>query len=86
MIQKIALIASIVLPLWNIPLIYRIVKRRSSRDMSLAWAFGVWTCLALMLPSGLVSQDLVWKVFSVSNFSLFTVVVVTVILFHGRKE
>ena len=42
MIQTIALIASIVLPLWNIPLILKIIRRKSSRDVSMSWAVGVW--------------------------------------------
>ncbi len=85
-LQKIALIASVALPLWNIPLIYRIIQRKSSKDVSLAWALGVWTCLLLMLPSGCVSKDLVWKVFTIVNLVLFTGVVVTVLVFHGEKK
>jgi len=75
MIQKIALIAAIILPLWNIPLILRIVKRKSSADISMYWAIGVWVCLALMAPSSFFSKDLVWRVFSIINFALFSVVV-----------
>ena len=86
MVHKIAMIASIILPLWNIPLILRIVQRRSSRDVSLSWAFGVWGCLVFMLPAGLVSPDPVWKIFSGVNFVFFTAVVVTVLLYHGRKD
>lgn len=84
MIQEIALVSSVVLPLWNIPLIINIVKRKSSRDISLVWALGVWTCLLFMLPSGLLSKDIVWKVFCIANFSLFSLVVVFVL--HFRKE
>lgn len=64
MIQKTVLVAAIALPLWNIPLIARIVRRRSSEDVSMYWAFGIWSCLLLMLPSGLVLGDIVWRVFS----------------------
>ncbi len=63
MIQEIALVAAVVLPLWNIPLIIRIIKRKSSQDISLHWVIGVWVCLALMVPAGFTSQDRVWKVF-----------------------
>ena len=69
------LVAAILLPLWNIPLILRIRQRRSSRDLSLWWVFGVWACLLLMLPSGLQSADLVFRVFTVVNTILFTAVV-----------
>ena len=85
-LQKIALIASVILPLWNIPLIYRIVKMKSSDEISMAWAWGVWGCLAFMLPGGIVSDDYVWKIFTVVNFVLFSGVVVTVLAYRGRKE
>ena len=68
MIDKIALVASIILPLWNIPLILRIIKRRSSEDISVFWAVGVWICLLGILPSGLKSDFLVWKAFAIGNF------------------
>lgn len=85
MFQKIAMIASIVLPLWNIPLIRHIVQRKSSRDVSMAWALGVWGCLALMVPSGILSPDLVWKVFTIVNFVLFSVVVATILIYRKEK-
>lgn len=83
--QKIGLIAAVVLPLWNIPMIVRIVKRKSSEDISLFWALGVWICFVLMAPSGLVSKDLVWKVFNVVNFILFSCVVIAVLIFRKKK-
>ena len=85
MATKIALVAAIILPLWNIPLIVRIVQRKSSEDISLYWALGVWTCLALMAPSAFVSTDVVWRVFSVFNFILFSSVVVFVWLYRKGK-
>jgi hypothetical protein len=85
MIDKIALVASIALPLCNLPLILRIIKRRSSDDISIFWAMGVWLCLLAMLPSGLKSDFLVWKVFSVANFSLFSLVALVTLLFHNKR-
>jgi len=82
MIQKIALIAAIILPLWNIPLIARIIKRRSSKDISLYWVIGVWVCFVLMLPSGIKSSDIVWKVFNIVNFFFFSLVAFFSVLFH----
>ncbi|MCM8813089.1 MAG: hypothetical protein NC924_04035 [Candidatus Omnitrophica bacterium] len=82
MIETVGFIASVVLPLWNIPLIIRIVRLRSSRELSLWWVFGVWTCLILMLPVGIVPSDTVFKVFCVVNFALFSAVVVTVVMFR----
>ena len=86
MIDKIALVASIVLPLWNIPLIVRIIKRRSSDDISLYWAIGVWVCLLAILPSGIKSDFIVWKVFTIANFTLFSAVTICALLFHNRKQ
>ncbi len=76
MIKTIGLIAAIVLPFWNIPLIVKIGKRKSSKDISLAWAVGVFTCMVLMLPAGLISSDAVFRTFTVVNFLLFSAVVV----------
>ena len=84
-LQKIALISAVVLPLWNIPLIIKIVKRKSSKDLSLAWALGVWTCLALMAPSGFTSPDVVWRVFNIFNLGLFTLVVIFVLAYRRGK-
>jgi len=84
MIMKIGLIAAIVLPLWNVPLIVRMAKRKSSQDISLFWVFGVWFSLLAMLPSGLVSQDVVWKTFNITNFVLFTCVVITACIYRKK--
>ena len=72
----------VALPLWNIPLIVTIRRRRSSRDISLAWAIGVWVCLVVMVPSGLSSTDAVYRVFTLANALLFTVVLVEVLRFR----
>ncbi|MBI2495607.1 MAG: hypothetical protein HYW10_03435 [Candidatus Omnitrophica bacterium] len=79
----VGLIAGTALPLWNIPLIVRIGRRKSSRDLSLPWAVGVLTCVYLMLPAALASADLVFKVFSVVNAVLFTAVVVQIIRYRS---
>jgi len=82
MMQTIALVAAVILPFWNIPLIVRIVKRKSSRDISLYWAVGVWICFALMAPTGFVSPDLVWRVFNIVNFTFFSVVLAVVLKYR----
>ena len=81
--QKMGLIASICLPLWNIPLIRKILKRKSSKDLSLTWVVGVWVCSLLIVPSGLLSEDIILKTFSVVNMTLFTGVVI--VAFKYRK-
>lgn len=86
MIEVVALVASIVLPLFNIPLIRRIIQRRSSEDISLVWVLGVWTCLLLMFPSGVLSDQIVWRAFNYANLSLFTVVLVVVWRYRKRRD
>ena len=83
--ETIGLVAAIVLPLWNIPLIARIVKRKSSRDISLWWVLGVWSCLLLMAPSGFASSDVVWRTFNVTNLFLFTAVAAVVLVYRKGK-
>ena len=82
MIKLIGLVAALVLPLWNIPLLIKIARRKSSKDFSLLWTFGVWITLLLMLPSALLSQDLVFKAFNIANIAIFTVVVMGVLRYR----
>ncbi len=86
--QKIAFIAAIVLPLWNIPLILRVINRRSSEDISIYWVLGVWTCFILMAPDAFRSPDPVWRAFNIMNLILFTAVAVVVLMYRkpGKKK
>ena len=86
LIEKISLVAAIVLPLWNIPLIKRIIKRKSSDDISLAWVLGVWTCLVLMFPAAVTSSDIIWKTFSIINVILFSAVMICTLVFRKKKK
>ena len=81
-VSSVGMVAAVVLPFWNIPLIVTIQCRRSSKDISRSWAFGVFICLVLMLPSGLQSSDLIFKVFSVMNVILFSAVLIQVVRFQ----
>ena len=83
-IEKIGFVASVALPLWNIPLIIKVAKRKSAGDISLTWVLGVWACIILMFPCSLMSQDITWKVFNMVNFVLFTGVVVVVLKYRKR--
>ncbi len=88
-ISSIGVAAAAVLPLFNIPLIIRIVKRKSSEDISLSWAVGVWVCILLMAPSGFTSKDIVWRTFNYTNLLLFTGVVLATLKYrhgHTRKD
>lgn len=86
MMQKIAFIAAIVLPLWNIPLIIKIVKRKSSADISIYWALGVWICFLLMAPEAFRSPDPVWRAFNIMNLILFTAVVIAVLAYRKKNS
>jgi uncharacterized protein with PQ loop repeat len=81
-LELLALIASVVMPLWNIPLIVKIIRRKSSHDLSLFWLWGVWACMFLMVPWAMVTHELVLKVFSSVNFILFSGVVVAVMKYR----
>ena len=76
-------VAAVALPFWNIPLILRIQRRRSSQDLSLLWALGVWVCILLMLPAALASPDRVFRAFAVVNTVLFSAVVIQILRFRA---
>ena len=82
LVEVVGLVAAVALPLWNIPLILRITRRKSSGDLSLWWTFGVLGCLVLMLPAGLSSPDPVFRVFTVANIILFSAVAVQVVRYR----
>lgn len=84
-IQTLGMVGAIGMPLWNIPLVIRIIQRRSSADISLWWAMGVWACIILMAPAGIVSTDIVLKIFSIINLIFFSCVVFIVIMYRERK-
>ncbi len=86
-IHILGLIGAVALRFWDIPLIVRIIKRRSSKDVSLFWVIGVWVCFVLMAPSGFTTKDMVWRVFNITNLVLFTAVFVVVLVYYnGRRE
>ena len=82
MIQALAMVSGILMPLFNIPLIFRIVRRRSSEDISLVWVVGVWFCVMGMVPHSLQSPEPVLLVFGVVNGLLFTGVLLSVLYFN----
>jgi hypothetical protein len=82
MIKTLGMVSGVAMPFFDIPLIWRIVKRKSSEDISLVWTFGIWVCILGMLPSSLISPDPILKVFEIVNTVLFTAVVVAVVWYH----
>ena len=84
-IKIVGVAASVVLPLFNIPLILKIRKRGSSKDYSLTWAFGIMGCTLLMMPSVLLTPDIVFKAFGIINFVTFSTVVFYILKYHRHK-
>lgn len=82
MLEYLGLVAAVAMPFWNIPLMIGIAKRKSSKDISLAWALGVYACILAMLPSGLASPDHIFRVFTVVNTLLFGGVVAFVLRYR----
>lgn len=63
-------------------MIVRIIRRRSSEDISLVWTVGIWLCIMGMLPDSLVSGDIVLKLLEILSAVFFSGVLVTVLYFH----
>ena len=84
-IEIVGLVAGVTLPLFNIPLILRIVRRKSAEDFSISWAVGVWICILLMTPQALRSQDLAFRAYGIVNIIFFSAVVFLVLKYRGRK-
>ncbi len=84
-IEVMAVVAGVLLPLFNIPLIMRLLKRKSSEDFSLTWAVGVWVCIVAMTPQALRSQDIAFKSFGIVNIIFFTGVVILVLKYRKKS-
>ncbi len=70
--------AGVMLPLFDIALIAHVLKRRSSQDISLTWAFGLWLTSVLMAPSAFVSGDKAAMGFNAMNVIMLTGVLIVV--------
>ncbi len=84
-IQKIGLVSGIALPFFNIPLIMRLIKRKSSHDFSLSWALGVWVCIVLMTPQALRSTDVAFKAYGIVNVIFFSFVLFFVLKYRSKS-
>lgn len=71
-----------ILPFFNLAQIFRMIKFKSSHDVSIVWCIGVWVCIILMLPSALISEDRVYRLFSIVNVGFFTLLVSTAVYFR----
>jgi uncharacterized protein with PQ loop repeat len=70
--STLGLIASASLPLFNIPLMRHMIRRKSSADLSMVWVWGVFFCSLFMLPQALISKDITLRVFGIVNISCFS--------------
>ena len=84
-IEKIGMIAAVTLPFFNIPMILRLLKRKSSEDFSLTWATGAWVCIVLMTPQALRSPDRTYRAFGVVNILFFSAVFFLVLRYRLKK-
>lgn len=74
MLRVVGAFAGAFMPVFNISMILKIVKRRSSKDISLVWCTGVWVCILLMTPASMMTDDITLKAFGISNLIFFTIV------------
>lgn len=81
--DKIGMWAGIVLPLWDIPLIVRIIRRKSAADISLVWMWGLWGCSVLMAVSAFAANNNPTAVaFNISNIIALSVLLAVVLKYH----
>ncbi len=85
-IETAGLIGGVVMPLFNLPLIVRMVRRKSSADLSVVWASGVWICILLMTPQALRTHDPALKGFGIMNVIFFTIVFFLVLKYRKSPE
>ncbi len=81
----IGLWAGIMLPLWDIPLIVRVIRRKSSSDISQVWAWGIWLSSVLMAPSAFVANNTIAIGFNIVNVITLTAVLIVVVKYHQGK-
>lgn len=84
-IERIGVVSAVVMPLFNIPLILRIYQRKSSADISLSWALGIWVCILLMTPQAFRSHDAAFRAFGAVNLIFFSIVTFFVLKYRARR-
>lgn len=87
MMEYVSTAAAAALPLFDIPLIVHIMRRKSSADISVSWIVGLWGCSVGMAPAAIISStDVVWKTFNIVNVILLTGVLWAVIYYRKRNS
>ena len=85
-VQKIGTISAVALPLFNIPLILKLLKCKRSDNYSITWAVGVWACIVLMTPQALHSTDMTFRVFGIMNILFFSVVAFLIVKYRRNHK
>ncbi len=85
-IEKAGMIAGVSLPLFNIPMIFHLIKRKSSGDLSLTWVLGVWVCSVVMTPQALRSPDLAFRAYGIVNIIFFSAVTFLVLKYRKPSK
>ena len=84
-IEKVGTVSAVALPLFNIPLILKLNKRKTSGDLSVSWAVGVWVCIVLMTPQALRSNDMAFRAYGAVNILFFSVVAFLVVKYREKS-
>lgn len=84
--ETVGLWAGAILPLWDIPLMVRIIRRQSSSDISLFWAWGIWLSSVLMAPSSFVVANKIAMVFNIVNVTTLTALLMIVVKYHRGEQ
>jgi len=85
MLKTIGFWAAVILPLWDIPLMVHVIKRKSSQDISLGWAFGLWLSSVFMAPSAFITGDRAAIGFNLVNVIMLTGVLAVVFKYRKGK-
>jgi len=81
--DTIAFWAGVVLPLWDIPLILHIIRRKSSADISVVWMWGLWGSSVLMAPSSWLERTNPASIaFNIVNVAALTVLLIVVMKYR----
>ena len=81
-VDTLATVAGSALPLFDISLIVYIMKRKSSKDISIIWAVGLWATSVAMAPAGIMSPHWASKAFNTVNVAMLTVLMGAVIKYR----
>ncbi len=83
--RTLGILGAALMPVFNIPLVVRIIRRKSSNDISLEWVIGIEACVLAMLPSSLSSPDPVLRLFGLTNSISFSIVTAVVCFYRFKK-